>query len=148
MCVTSLNAKGLNVPEKRRMFLNDLKQIRTDVAFVQETHFKGSGLPFIQNRFFPCVYHASNQEAKSKGLSILISSRVPWSLITRCFDTDGRYPFLKGHISGIKVMLATIYAPNIHQDFFFSKVYLKLTEFTESKLILGGGILIFLYIPG
>lgn len=139
MCVTSLNAKGLNVPEKRRMFLNDLKQTRTDVAFVQETHFKGSGLPFIQNRFFPCVYHASNQEAKSKGLSILISSRVPWSLITRCFDTDGRYPFLKGHISGIKVMLATIYAPNIHQDFFFSKVYLKLTEFTESKLILGGG---------
>lgn len=42
--VTSLNAKGLNNPEKRRMLLRDLKKSHADVAFIQETHFKNDRL--------------------------------------------------------------------------------------------------------
>lgn len=136
--VTSLNAKGLNVPEKRRMLLNDLKRSSTDIAFVQETHFKTGGLPFLQNRFFLCTYHAVNQKAKSKGVSILISNRVPWSLTGKYLDKNGRYLFLKGHIGGTKVTLATVYAPNVHQDSFLGKVLTELAEFAEGMLILGG----------
>lgn len=87
--VTALSVKGVNVPEKLRMLINDLKQSNTDVGFVQETHFKAGGFPLLQNRFFPCVYHASNQEAKTKGVSILISSRIPWSISDKCSDTRG-----------------------------------------------------------
>lgn len=35
--IYSLNAKGLNIPEKRCMLLNDLKRAHTDVAFIQDT---------------------------------------------------------------------------------------------------------------
>lgn len=136
--VTSINAKGLNVPEKRKMLLKELKRSRTDVAFMQETHFKTGGLPLLQNRFFPCTYHAQNQTSKSRGVSILISNPVSWSLIDRWLDVNGRFLFLKGHIGGVKVTLATVYAPNTHQDIFISKTLTKLAEFAEGKMILGG----------
>lgn len=38
--VVSLNAKGLNVLEKRKVLLNGLRRCRADVTFVQETHFR------------------------------------------------------------------------------------------------------------
>lgn len=123
VCVNSPNAKGLNVLEKRRMLLIDLKCSRTDVAFVQETNFKASGLLLLQNRFFPCGYHACNEEEKSKGVSILIPGRIPWSLMDRCSDTNGHYLFLKGQIGGIKVTLATIYS--MHQIFIKTLFFVK-----------------------
>lgn len=74
-----------------------------------------------------------------KGIAILISSRVSWSLIEKCLDLNGRYLFLKGYLDGIKVTLATVYAPNLNQDSFLNIVLPKLAEFAEGKLILGGG---------
>lgn len=138
--MTSLNVKGLNVPEKLKMLLSDLKHSNTDVGFVQETNFKAGNLSILQNRFFPCVYHAPNQEAKTKGASILISSRIPWSLTDKFLDTGRRYLFLKGHIGSVKVTLATIYAPNAHQDSCLAKVLSRLMEFMEGKLIMGGDL--------
>lgn len=38
--VVNVLAKGLNIPEKRRMLLQDLRRLKTDVAFIQETHFR------------------------------------------------------------------------------------------------------------
>lgn len=40
--------------------------------------------------------------------------------------------FLKGHIGGVKATLATVYAPNLHQDT-LSKTLTKLAEFTEGN---------------
>lgn len=53
-------------------------------------------------------------------------------------DANGRFLFLKGHIGGVKVTLATVYVPNVHQDTFISKTLTKLAEFAEGKMILGG----------
>lgn len=80
------------------------------------THFKEGVYPYLQNRYFPNVYHASNQEAKTKGVAILILNRIPWPLTDKCLDPEGRYIFLKGSIGSEKVTLATIYAPNVHQE--------------------------------
>lgn len=34
-------------------------------------------LPVLKNRFFPVTYHSTNSVAKSKGVSILMSGKVP-----------------------------------------------------------------------
>lgn len=60
-------------------------------------------------------------QLKLKGLANLISNRIAWSLYN-CSDSGGRYLFLKGFIGSVKVTLATIYAPNVHQDRFLDKV--------------------------
>lgn len=136
--VTSLNAKGLNTPEKRRILLHDLKKSHADVAFIQETHFKNDRLPLLQNRSFPRAYHSTNPTSKSRGVSILISDRLPWQSQEVSADPEGRYLFLKGLIGGIQLTLATLLAPNVHQDRFLRQTLDKLMEYREGLLILGG----------
>ena len=58
--VLSLNAKGLNTPEKRRVLMEDLQRLGVDVAYIQETHFREDKTPILKTRIYPIVYHATN----------------------------------------------------------------------------------------
>lgn len=136
--ILSLNAKGLNTPEKGRMLTNDRKRSQADVAFIQETHFRDNKLPILKNRFYPVTYHSTNNLAKSKDVSILLSSRLPWSCQNILVDQAGRYIFIKELIGEVKVTFASIYAPNECQDFFLSRPIDLLMEISEGQLILGG----------
>lgn len=130
-----LNVKGLNVvPEKHRMLLQDLKQSHSDVAYIQETHFKEGKAPTLKNSLHPFVYHAFNRTSKSRGVSILISRQ---SLRDIRADKEGRFLFLKGTIGGIKVTLATVNVPNCNQDQFICSTINRLMKFAEGKLLLG-----------
>lgn len=119
--VLSLNAKGLNIPEKRRMLLQDLHHKKTDVDFIQETHFRDGRLPILKNTFFLVVYHSTSKSTKSRGVSILTSRKVPWTCVDVKADPGGRYLFLRGTIGGTGITLASLYTPNAHQDLFITK---------------------------
>lgn len=138
--IFSLNTKGLNIPEKRRMLLHDLKRAHTDIAFLQETHFKTGNPPCLKKWYFPHYYHATNVAARSKGVSILLSTVVPWTCSDTLVDPEGCYVFIKEWIGDKKVTLATIYAPNDRQDAFLPRILNLLAEFREGHLILGGDI--------
>lgn len=84
------------------------------------------------------TYHSTNSAAKSRGVSILISSKVPWMCLDTITDPNGRFLFLKGMIGGIRVTLANFYVPSSHQDLFTCRNFEKLLEFAECQLILGG----------
>lgn len=114
--VLSFNERGLNISEKRRMLFQDLHRLKTDLAFIQETHFKGDKFPLLQNKFFPKVYHSTNGNAKSRGVSILISRSVPWTYEDKRADPEGRFLFLRGTIGGVEVTLDNVYVPNSGQD--------------------------------
>lgn len=136
--IFSLNAKELNIPKKRRMVLNDLKRAKADIAFIQETHFKTGTLQCLKKLFFPIAYHATNPKNKSKGVSILLAGRVPWTYRDSRVDPEGRYVFIKGPIGDFLITLATIYAPNDRQDTFIHATLSLLMDFTEGHLIVGG----------
>lgn len=138
--IVSLNVKGLNTPEKRRMLSNDMRRMEADIVFLQETHFREGSLPTLQNRFFPVVYHSRYTEAKSRGVSFLISSKIPWTLTEAKYDKEGRFLFLKGKIGNSKVTLANLYAPNTHQDTFLKRHLDLLSHFTDGNLIIGGDL--------
>lgn len=53
-------------------------------------------------------------------------------------DKEGRFAFIKGLIGDVQLTLATIYAPNEHQDTFLRRTLSKLSDFREGLLILGG----------
>lgn len=46
--------------------------------------------------------------------------------------------FIKGLIGDVQMTLATIYAPNNHQDTFYVRALDNLLNFTEGQLVLGG----------
>lgn len=136
--VMPLNTRGRNTPEKRRMLLNDLKRSHSDIAFIKKTNFKHDKLLYLKNRHYPVTYHSTNPTAKSKGVSILLFSRVPWKCQSSIIDALGRYVFVKGLLDDIHVTLATIYAPKDQQATFLGGAIEKLQEFREGQLILGG----------
>lgn len=138
--IVSLNVKGLNVPEKCRMLQNDMKRMKADIVLLQETHFRENAFPILKNRFYPTVYHSTYSETKSRGVSIQISARVPWSLLDIRTDPMGRYLFLKGMIGEVKVTIANLYAPNCQQDVFTRKHLKLLQTFSEGQLIMGGDL--------
>lgn len=138
--VLSLNAKGLNTPEEWRMLLHDLKSSCVDVAFIQEMHFLSDRLPFLQNSYFPWTYHSTNPTSESKGVSILLSIKLPWHCQAVLGNPERRFVFLKGLVGEVQLTLATLYAPNDHQDRFLKHTLDGLLEFREGQLILGGGL--------
>lgn len=136
--VISLNAKGLNVPEKRQMFLQDMHRLKADIVLVQETHFRDDKLPILRNKFFPTTYHSTYLVAKVRGVSILLSAWVPWTHLDIMTDPEGRFLFLKGMIGSVKVTLENFYIPNSQQDLLLCGHLENFLEFAEGQLIIGG----------
>lgn len=136
--IMTLNTKGLNISEKRRMLLHDMQRMKADITLLQETHFRGDTFPVLKNRYYPTVYHSTYSETKSRGVSILISARIPWTLIDMKTDPLGRFLFLKGWIGDVKVTVANLYMPNNNQDTSIKKHLEQLQKFTEGQHIVGG----------
>lgn len=110
--VISHKTKGLNIPEKRTALLRELRKGRPCFVFLQETHFKTQHIPKLTDTFFTQVHHATNDLAKTKGVSILISKEASFELTDKLTDPKGRYLFLKGKCSGTPVTLDNVYFPN------------------------------------
>lgn len=103
------------------MLLHDMQRMKADVVMLQETHFRESNLLLLKNRYFPTTYHSQYTEAKSRGVSILFSARVPWKPLDVRTDKEGRFLFLKGMIGDRKVTFANLYTPNTQQDVFLKR---------------------------
>lgn len=99
--------------KKRRMLLDDQRLHKANLAFIQETHFRGGNLPMLKNKLFPTVYHSTHGTDKSWGVSIIISRSVPWKCSNVKTDPEGRYLFLSGDIGSVEVTLANITANRI-----------------------------------
>lgn len=67
----------------------------------------------------------------------MISGKLRWQCQAVLTDPGGRYMFLRGLIGDDPLTLASIYAPNEHQDTFITGTLDKLWEFTAGQLILG-----------
>lgn len=74
------NTRGLNIPEKHVSLLRELKKGRPHFVFLQETHFRTNQVPKLTKAYFTAAYHATNDIAKTKGVSILMSKEAPFTL--------------------------------------------------------------------
>uniref|UniRef100_A0A8C5LNC2 Endonuclease/exonuclease/phosphatase domain-containing protein n=1 Tax=Leptobrachium leishanense TaxID=445787 RepID=A0A8C5LNC2_9ANUR len=138
--IVSINANGLNVPEKRSQAMRDFRSQKASVVFIQETHFQTGRAPTFTNSHFPLGFFSHNVEARSKGTAILFHRRVPFQLIISVTDEGGRYVFVKGHILDQVYTFATCYAPNKAQHRFLSSTLWALDSFSEGLVVLGGDL--------
>lgn len=83
--------------------LLELWRMQTQVAFIQETHFQSGKIPKFQNDHYPHVFSSTAPHSKTRGVSILLSGTIPWSLVDQRSDQEGRYVFLKGDLAGRRV---------------------------------------------
>ncbi|CAH2301823.1 Hypothetical predicted protein, partial [Pelobates cultripes] len=133
--ILTINAKGLNKPEKRSGALRDFHKQRASIVMLQETHFQKGARPKLTNQHYTQGYYSDYHGGKARGTAILFHKRVPFWEGGCLSDDEGRYLFLKGEIAGRQYTFATIYAPNTRH---LKQTLHKHQAFKEGTLILGG----------
>lgn len=133
----SLNARGLNSPQKRSIVLDFLRKRNTDFAMIQESHL----LPVDISRFANKMYHSiasSSATTKSKGVMVICKRNLKFTLVETWSDKEGRITIAKICINGARIALISVYAPNICDPKFYQLLTQSLLEMVDYQIILGG----------
>lgn len=137
--ITSWNVKGLNSPIKRAKILKHLKYLKTDVAFLQETHLKIADHFRIRKSWVGQVYH-SNFDSKARGTAILFSKKTQFVLDEIINDHQGRFIVVSGILNQVPVVLVNIYAPNWDDAGFINTLVSKIPNLNSRYAIFGGDL--------
>lgn len=137
--VVSLNVQGLNNCAKRKRIFRSIMRMNADIVLLQETHLKSSNLSDIKIPKYQKQYQAPGT-SKSKGMAILIANSLRFECFQGENDPLGRFVFVKGRLDGQLYTIGSIYAPNVMQLNFMEETLLKLSQFQEGHVILGGDL--------
>lgn len=138
MKICSYNIRGLNSAVKRAQVLYSLHRQKVGVVFFQETHFRADHIPNLQNRYYTTWFHDSFRYSKSKGVSIAIHKTIPYQLLEKWCNKDGRLILLKINIYGKKYTFVNIYLPNQNQLKVGLQMIKESMEKAEGIIIIGG----------
>lgn len=134
--ITCWNVRGLRKLVKLKQVINRLKQFRSKIVFLQETHLMASDISKLEKRWPGQVIYASYNNY-ARGVAILVHKTVPFQIIKIIKDSNGRYVIVQGNIMSQKINLVNIYGPNADTPSFFEKLLLTVSTL-EGLHILGG----------
>lgn len=133
----SLNVKGLNSGIKRNRIFSHLRQFNPNILFLQETHLRVRDHSRIRKHWIRHTFHSTFQ-GNSRGVAILISKNTDFSPSQVIPDSNGRYLIISGSLYNTNVVLANVYAPNVDDHHFISKLFTLFPDLNHHYLILGG----------
>uniref|UniRef100_A0A3B3HK86 Uncharacterized protein n=1 Tax=Oryzias latipes TaxID=8090 RepID=A0A3B3HK86_ORYLA len=113
----------------RRM--NILKDLKTDFAFLQETHMSSSSVNILATADFPNVYSAG-YNSRQRGVAILINKEVKFTEANKVIDPEGRFIIVTLSTQNMQLCLANVYAPNVDDPKFFHSFFSALSEHTDN----------------
>ena len=96
-------------------------QLKTGVAFLQETHLRQSDHSRVHKSWVGQLFH-SPFPAKARGVAILIDKAVSFVPSQVIADKNGRFIIVSGKLLDTFVTFANIYASNIDDVKFFQHV--------------------------
>lgn len=133
----SWNTKGLNTAMKRGRVLGHLKKLKTDIAFLQETHLRNQDHFRLRKGWVGQLFH-STFHFKSRGAAILINKNIPFISSSVTSDPHGRFVVVTGSLYNTPLTLVSVYGPNFDDEHFFSTFFASLPDLNTHRLIIGG----------
>ena len=108
----TLNVNALNAPTKRHRLAEWIQKQDPHIWRLQETNFRPQDTYRLQIRGWKNIFHA-NRKQKKAGVTILISDKIDFKIITVVRDKEGYYIMIKGPIQEEDKTIINIYALNI-----------------------------------
>lgn len=109
--IVTWNINGCSTPIKCKI-LTYLKSKGTDIAYIQETHFRHQDETLKMKRdWVGHVFHNS-VSSNSCGVVILINKKRNFAILNQFMDSHGRTLVVEALTNGVKVVLCNLYAPN------------------------------------
>lgn len=136
---TSWNVKGLGGPVKRTRVLSHLKSLKTDIAFLTETHLRVCDHTRLRKPWVGQIFH-STFNSRSRGAAILLHKRIQFSMEQIISDPSGRYIIVTGILFQTPVILACVYAPNWDNPGFMTALFSSIPCLDSHRLIFGGDL--------
>ena len=136
---TSWNVRGLGGPVKRARVLSHLKDMKTDVAFLQETHLRVCDHARLRKPWVGQVLH-SGYNSRSRGAAIVIHKRLQFSSEQIISDQNGRYVIVVGVMLQTPVIMVCVYAPNWDCPTFMTALFSLIPCLDSHQLIFGGDL--------
>lgn len=133
----SWNTKGLNKAVKIGKVLTQLRHLKGDVIFLQETHLETTNVQRIKRAWMSHVFH-SKFSGKARGAAIIISKNTQFEPTKVIEDTNGRYVLVSGWLQSFPVILVSIYAPNWDNEQFFINLFAKIPNSDTHHILIGG----------
>lgn len=133
------NVNGLNSPIKRTRCLEFLHSKKVALGIIQETHLKSCDVHRFQNRRYKII-SSSCAPNKTKGVLILAARSLPLTVHHTYSDDQGRFTFAIITVGQAKLVVASVYAPNIFDPDFLHFVNDKLLGMPEYNLVIGGDL--------
>ena len=118
----SWNVKGINGPVKKGRVFSHLKHLKTEIAFLQETHLSIKDHCRLKKSWVSQLFNSLQFTPKDK-----------------VSDPQGRFIIVSGSLSNT-VCLANVYAPNWDNEAFIHKIISFLLDLNSYHLILGGAL--------
>lgn len=134
--ITSWNIRGLNNLVKLKQILGKLKQMKSSVVFLQETHLIKDDIGKVTKRW-PGQVHYASFTSRARGVMILIHKSIPFQLKGQCIDPSGRYIILNGTILTTQINLINLYAPNEDDPNFYQNLFLTISSYSGNYVIGG-----------
>ena len=135
----SWNVKGLNGPIKRSKVFLQLKKLKSEIIFLQETHLRLSDHARLRCSWVGQYFHSS-LDSRTRGVAILLNKRLNFTVSTTKVDTGGRYVIVTGTLCQIPVVLVNVYAPNWDDASFVNNLLSSIPSLDTHRLILGGDL--------
>ena len=121
----SLNARGLRSSDSWQSAFNIFRRARFDIICLQETHWTADIAMQIKRDWDGEIF-ASHGTNLSRGVAVLISSRLDYNVRQIRSDSDGRIVNILLDVEDETINLVNVYAPSSdfqRRIFFLSDIY-------------------------
>ena len=133
----TINAQGLRSDDRRHNAFSFFRRNRLDIILLQETHWTSELETKIKSEWNGDAFFSSGTN-NSRGVAILISSRLDYNVIRVSSDNDGRVLNIILDLEERTLNILNIYAPNTDNErrVFFSNLDDFISE--EYDNVIGG----------
>ena len=135
--ILSWNVRGLNSPIKRTRCLEFLHRKRVSIALIQETHLTATNVHRFQNKHYKIIAD-SCASTKARGVLIIADRKLQFVVMEKGNDNDGRFAYILLSINYAKLLLASIYAPNVFDKTFLPSISVTLSRYLDPHCIIAG----------
>jgi exonuclease III len=135
--IASCNCQGLSDFQKRRDVFQHLRQLKFNVYFIQDSHFKPSLEKQIRSEWGYESYFASHS-SQSRGVAILFNNNFDFKIHKIIRDPNGNFLILNLTTMNQDLTLVNIYGPNKDNPDFYEHIQNLLQDMDKTHIIMAG----------
>lgn len=121
---------------KIKQILSRVKQLKSLIVYLQETHLLSDEVIKIKRRW-PGHVTSASYLSHTRGVMILIHKLIPLKVDNVIHDMGGRYLIVQGTLINEKINMIHVYAPNEDNPKFFENLFLLMASLPRKALIAG-----------